>query len=185
MAENLVNDGNDVVVISANNESYIDVINGVRVYYENTKNLYWSFNEQESKTALQKFIWHGLDAYNIRIKKRISAIFEQENPDIVHTNNLSGISILVWKIARQRGIKLVHTIRDYYLICPKTTMFKNQSNCESQCLDCRIFSYSKKKLSIYVDAVVGVSNFVLDKHLKLGYFSSSVLTKVIGMAPVV
>ena len=180
LAENMASNGNDVVVISTNSKSYIDEINGVRVYYENPKNLYWSFNDRKNKTNIEKLIWHGLDAYNIRIKERISTILDQENPDIVHTNNLSGISVLVWKIAENKGFKVVHTIRDYYLICPKTTMFKNNSNCKSQCLDCRIFSYSKKKLSKYVHAVVGVSNFVLEKHLSLGYFRSAVLNEVIG-----
>ncbi len=180
LAENLVSDGNDVVVISTNSKSYIDKINGVKVYYENPKNLYWSSEDRKNNTILEKFIWHGLDAYNIRIKERIGAILDQENPDVVHTNNLSGISVLAWKIAKNKGFKVVHTIRDYYLICPKTTMFKNNTNCKNQCLDCRIFSFSKKKLSNYVDAVVGVSNFVLEKHLRLGYFSTDVLTKVIG-----
>ena len=75
LAENLVSDGNDVVVISTNSKSYIDEINGVRVYYENPKNLYWSSEDRKNNTILEKFIWHGLDAYNIRIKDRRCLLF--------------------------------------------------------------------------------------------------------------
>src|SRR5205807_1521843 len=45
-------------------------------------------------------------------------------PDLVHTNNLPGISSAVWESARQAGVPIVHTLHDYHLLCPRTTLVR-------------------------------------------------------------
>lgn len=109
----------------------------------------------------------------------IGPIFETEDPDIVHTHTLSGLSVAVWKLAARKHIPIVHTIRDYYLMCPKTSMFRRNKSCRTICGDCKIFSSTKKKYSENVRAVVGISQFVLDRHTKAGYFSKSAIRQVI------
>jgi glycosyltransferase involved in cell wall biosynthesis len=92
---------------------------------------------------------------------------------LVHTHNLSGFTSAVWQSIRARGIPLVHTIHDYALLCVSHTMFRREDNCSGQCLGCRMMSYPKRDHSRCVDAVVGVSAFALERHLRNGYFSQA------------
>jgi glycosyltransferase involved in cell wall biosynthesis len=58
-------------------------------------------------------------------------------------------------------------------------MFRKGKNCSKQCLHCRIFSHLKKILSNLPDSVVGISNNVLNRHLKDGYFNKIPYKQVI------
>ncbi len=161
------------VVVSTSNKDYVESINGVKVYYVKIPNLYWMKIAKE-QPRWKKPIWHFIDMYNIFAKRKIEEILLNEKPDIVHTNNLAGFSVIVWKLAKELGYQVLHTIRDYYLLCPRSTMFKDGKNCVSQCGICKVYAMPKKIFSNrYVDAVVGISNFVLEKHLTLGYFKNA------------
>ena len=39
-------------------------------------------------------------------------------PDVIHTNGLYDLSTIVWEAAYKKKIKIVHTLRDYHLLCP-------------------------------------------------------------------
>ncbi|WP_029522918.1 glycosyltransferase family 4 protein [Persephonella sp. KM09-Lau-8] len=177
LAEGLLKEGEEPIVVTTSSRDYIDYVNGVKVYYVKTNNLYWAYNAgKESK--LKKPIWHLIDSYNF-LNKKIAYIIEKERPDIIHTNNLAGFSVIVWKFAKDKNIKIIHTLRDYYLLCPKSTMFneKLNRNCGKQCCGCKLYSFPKKLLSQDIDAVVGVSKFILNKHLEYGYFKNTKIKK--------
>lgn len=171
IGEELLNLGNNVSIICTvprgnNHENWI---NGVHVYYIGLKNLYWPFHKHLTK--IFQPLWHMLDTYNPFYNDIIHSIIKQEKPDIVHTNNLSGFSVSIWDVIKSRSLPLIHSLRDYYLICPRTTMFKKGKNCLEQCAECRIYSLGKKKGSKTVDAVIGISKYILKRHLHFGYFS--------------
>ncbi len=173
LAETLLKNGEEPIVICTSNKDYIDYVNGVKVYYVNVPNLYWAYSSKEENKC-KKPIWHLIDSYN-PFNNKLSSIIDKEKPDIIHTNNLAGFSVSVWKLTKERNIKIVHTLRDYYLLCPKSTMFneKLNKNCDKQCFACKLYSIPKKKLSQYVDVVVGISKFILNKHLEYGYFKNA------------
>ncbi len=171
LAEGLLKAGNDVTVVSTSNKDYVDYVNGIKVYYVKTTNLYWVYGAKEEK-SYKKPLWHLIDSCN-PFNTKIEAIFDNEVPDVVHTNNLAGFSVSIWKIAKKRNIKIVHTLRDYYLLCPKSTMFKNNESCKTQCVSCAIYSIPKKEMSKYVDVIVGISEFILTKHINAGYFKNA------------
>ena len=50
LAEGLVQSNYDVVVVCTSNRNYKDYINGVKVYYVKTNNLYWAYNAKEEKS---------------------------------------------------------------------------------------------------------------------------------------
>jgi glycosyltransferase involved in cell wall biosynthesis len=171
LAESLMNLDKNVVIVSTTSKEhdYTDYVDGVKVYYLNHKNIYWGFeNKKHSKSS--RLIWHCIDTYNAKLKNKLDKILEHENPSIVHTNNLSGFSVLVWKLAKNHNIKIVHTLRDYYLLCPNSTMYKNAKNCENQCSTCRVFSINKRILSKYVDGLVGISRYIQIQHLENNFF---------------
>mgnify|MGYP003028172094 CR=1 FL=1 len=58
------------------------------------------------------------------------------------------------------------------MICLNANMFK-KDNCNKICNTCKPFSILKKKNSEYVDDVIGISKFVLDKHLSYNYFGNA------------
>lgn len=174
LAETLYVLNNDVSVITltSHNEGYKKVIKGVEVHHVPYKNIYWPYSKG-TKSTFRKMIWHTVNTWNTFIVKDVFKILDLIKPDVVHTNNISGFSPLIWKTISSLKIPIIHTLRDYYLICPKNTMYKNGHECESQCLDCKVFSLNKKNLSKYVSKVVGISDFILNRHLKKGYFANS------------
>lgn len=180
LAEELVCQGHFVVVMATSPERGLQTeeINGVCVYRVGLRNLYWP-HSQERPFPPRKYLWHAVDAWNPLMSRAISRLLETERPDIVHTNNLAGFSPLVWRSVKEKGVPLVHTIRDYYLMCPRSTMFKKDQNCAVQCGVCKLFSAPKKALSECVDAVVGISRFVLDRHLEIDIFSRASTSRVI------
>ncbi len=173
--------GHDVSVVSLQPDprSYsLTVQDGVRVHRIGLRNLYWPFGrEHEGRIAhgsalLGKPLWHTFDSYNRTMARRVGEVLDAERPDVLHTNNLAGVSVAAWRAASDAGIPVAHTIRDYYLMCPNSGMFKTRSgeNCETHCTTCRVFSLPRLDASTAVDGVIGISAFVLDTHLRAGYF---------------
>ena len=173
LAEQLAKDASvRVGVITIGEKDDCFILNNVEVWRVKIENSYWSF-DGKTKTTYQKLLWHIKDVDNNKYTDKIIKVIKKFQPNIINTNNLSGISVNVWNIARKLDIKVVHTLRDYYLQCPKTTKFKNNISCSSQCVDCKILSLMKKSTSQKVDAVIGISNFILEDHIEKGYFLHS------------
>lgn len=172
LAEGLLEQGHDVFVITTGKEDEQVNLNGINVYRLKNRNIYWRY-PQRDKPLLKKAIWHLLDIYNVFYEDSLKRIFTLIRPDIVHTGNLCGLSCCVWNIAKSMGIPIVHTLRDYYLLCPQQTMLKGTKSCDTQCFVCKEYSLVKKVMSEKVDAVVGISNFILSLHKKYGYFKNA------------
>jgi glycosyltransferase involved in cell wall biosynthesis len=172
LAEKFNDLGFQVGVITLGKDNKMFKLNGIMIWRLKIENYFWPF-EDKKRSNFKKLFWHIRDSYNSLYKNKIQQIFETFKPDIVHTNNLAGLSVYVWNLAKKHDIKIVHTLRDYYLECPKTNKFKNNRPCEKQCLDCYALSINKKKASQKVDAVIGISNYILSEHIKLGYFKNA------------
>lgn len=69
------------------------------------------------------------------------------------------------------GVPIVHTLHDYYLLCPRGTMYRPSGNCPTPCVGCSIFSHPRRAIANFVDSIVGVSHFVLQRHLDEGIFA--------------
>lgn len=179
LAESFVQKGHKITVLTTTYKNdYTNYVNNVLVYYINTQNIYWGVRNQQK--SIKKILWHTIDSYNFLITKKIKKILIKEKPDIIHTNNISGFSVNIWSIISQLKFKIVHTLRDYYLLCPKTTMFSNGLNCIKQCYSCKIYSIPKKITSQKVNAIIGTSHYVLQKHLDHGYFLNTSNKEIIG-----
>lgn len=172
LTEELVKQGVKVKVITTYTKNEIKHLNSVEVEYVNTNNIYWAPKSKMYKSYVRP-IWHFIDTYNPFYLSKLKKILRDFDPDIIHTNNLSGFSTIVWKAAHQLEYKIVHTLRDYYLLCPRSNMYKNDRSCNKQCNECLIYSFPRKKLSKYVSGVIGISNFILQKHIKFGYFKTA------------
>lgn len=174
LAESLVEQGHivTVVCIHENNERKDTEYNGVNIIYLPYSNIYWGLSTDE-KNPLKKIIWHLTDLYNFKIANEFKKILSQIKPDIVHTNNLSGISCAIWKKAKKNECKVIHTSRDYYLIHPNCKLYKNGSEMSVHSSTVLFWSFIKKVLCKNVDAYVGISNYIKDKHIESGFFKAA------------
>jgi glycogen synthase len=64
-------------------------------------------------------------------------------------------------------------LHDYWLTCPTSTMFRNGRACNQTCNGCRSVSAPKAWFSRLVGHVVGVSEFVLERHRREGFFGNA------------
>lgn len=182
LAEALVAVGNRVSVLTSSTQKsdFSAVVNGINVHYVRQRNVYSA--PPGSRNPLAKLAWHTLDTFNPFTSAVVNQVLDRETPDLVHTNTLGGFSVSTWSAVRRRKLPLVHTLRDYYLLCPRTTMFRNNRNCSSLCAACSVASWPKRKASSLVQAVVGVSAATLNVHLACGLFSAASSKSVIHNA---
>jgi len=171
LAEGLRDAGDEPVVVSLTPERGRSAgeVSGVRVHYLPLHNLYWPYGREEPP-GYAKPLYHAADALNPRMGHALGRVLDEERPALVHTHNLAGHSAAAWRAVRARGLPLVHTLHDYYLLCPRTSMFRDGRNCQGQHLDCRAFTLPRRRLSTLPDAVTGVSRFLLERHLEHGCF---------------
>jgi glycosyltransferase involved in cell wall biosynthesis len=96
----------------------------------------------------------------------------ESRPDVVHTNNLPGISTGIWGACARLGVPVVHTLHDYQLLCPRVTLMRKDGRpCRPNPLLCGARSRSLGRHAPAVRHVIGVSRFILDRHAHL--FSSA------------
>ncbi len=172
LAESLADTGQQVSIITLALDGIFKerLYNGVHVYEIPLRNIYVPFRQKA--LLFFKPLWHSIDVYNPWMARQVRNILVKINPHIVHTHNIAGFSVAVWATSKKLDLPVIHTIRDYYLMCPQTTMFKKDENCEKLCTICRFFSRPKYQLTRYVDVVTGVSRFAIKRHINHGYFQN-------------
>ena len=74
-------------------------------------------------------------------------------PDVIHVHTLMGIYKEFFMAANNLGIRMIFTTHDYFGICPKVTMYKNNRCCEGRvdcrdCIQCNSNALSLKKIKI-------------------------------------
>jgi len=185
IAESLVDNGHTVSVVSTTNKpSYQDKLNGVKLYYIKLFNIFWH-GHNKKQGMLRGVLWHLLDFFNPIMAYRFYRIIKLVKPDVVHTNNIVGFSCSIWLVCKCSGVPIVHTLRDYYLKCYRSSMRKNSSTCVGQCGACKLLTSSRKLLSSTVSICVGNSQFMIDAHYGSGYFTKTTSKTVIfnGWSP--
>ncbi len=91
-------------------------------------------------------------------------------PDVVHTHSMVELPPMVWRAAKRHGAAVVHTLHDYDLLCSRATLFKHGQPCASLHPSCAALKAWKGVFVKDIDAVVAVSQPVLDAHLAHGLF---------------
>lgn len=170
LAEALVLRGHEVSVVSLNPERKYKTteIGGVKVHYLPVRNLY--FPNQAGQSALTRALWHSLDSYNPFMGASVGRVLNDERPDVVNTHNVCGLSASVWRAVKMRRLPLVHTVRDYYVLCSRSALYRHGKICSTPCPSCRVYSWPRRRLSRLVDVVTGVSHRVLDGSCQNGCF---------------
>ncbi|APW37499.1 hypothetical protein RD110_10100 [Rhodoferax koreense] len=175
--------GNEVLVAATTdrNEVVDEVIADVPVVRLPLHNIYWPHSEKGPST-LRRLAWHARDIDNSAMAESLTGVVQKFNPDVISFHNLAGFSASAWRVAKQLEKPAVQVLHDYYNLCPRSQLFRNERNCETPCQQCSIFRIGRAKASNQVDAVVGASQAVLDAHLRNGLFANVQARRVINNA---
>lgn len=128
--------------------------NGATLYRLPYNNLYW-LPDKERHTSIVKLGWHLRNMYNYAQKRLVDQLLDSVQPALIHTQNLSGISLAVWQSAYERRIPIAHTLRDYALLEPMKLSWY-----------CAVYRKLAARKSRYVHSVIGISRFILNEHLR-------------------
>ena len=92
-------------------------------------------------TPWKKYFPSNMTKFNVfsrplgskEVKNKFSLLLDAFQPDVVHLNNIhTQLSPVIAEIAHQRGIKVVWTLHDYKLLCPRYDCLRNGKEiCES------------------------------------------------------
>lgn len=175
--------GHEVAVVTTHDKpiTEISVIDGLRIYRIGIRNIYWPYSAQ-SPSSIKRALWHLFDIYNFSMQTPLADAVDDFQPEIVSIHNLPGISISAYSVFGKRGIPIVQVLHDYYLICPSVNLYSGGKVCVKRCTQCRAFRAFHASLTNRVDAVVGVSQAVLQQHLDHGAFAKVTRKIVINNA---
>ena len=175
LVEGLQAKGHEVRVLCTGDYDTEEVIDGINVIRFSTFGAHKEKNIHDVP-RWRRLIGHLLDIWNLGNSKRLSKEIDHFKPDVINTNNLYRITPIVWKIAKKKNIRLVHTIRDYYLMCPLVAMSCKKTDgkkCTKPMLACKLHRSMNRLHSKYVDCVTAPSSLTLNVLTGDGFFRNS------------
>lgn len=150
-------------------EATEEMRSGVRVFRLPHGNDFW-LEDWLSHTPRQREWAKFKQQANLGIERRFGAVIDTFRPDIVNTHSLVDVSTRVWRAARARGVPIVHTLRDFDLLCAASSMFRDTGPCTHRHLKCRVLTFTKQFDQRLVGAVTAVGREVLERHLHYRFF---------------
>ena len=126
------------------------------------------------------------------VKRLFTRLVDEFKPDVVHLNNIhTQLSPVIAEIAHKKGVKVVWTIHDYKLLCPRYDCLQNgkticeecytdkkgvlKHSCMKNSKAASIIAYyearkwCKEKLETYTDMFICPSQFMADKMATGGF----------------
>lgn len=93
------------------------------LYTKNSKDIE---KKKESKLAVAKNLF-----WNSTVENELSQIIKKFNPDIAHFNNIFPlITPTAYNVCKKFKIPIIQSVHNYRFLCPKGTLFRNNSICE-------------------------------------------------------
>lgn len=176
--------GHDVSIVRSGTDAEGGVeytADGVAVHSMPCRNLY-PVSDGRPHNPASRLAWHLLEDRG-RIAPDFQRVLAATAPDLVHTNNLVGLTTDLWRVARNAGTPILHTLHDYYLTCPKVLRYTNGGLCAQTCLSCAVLSRQRRRAVRNIDSVVGVSQRMLNIHRDEGLFVDTPSEVILNMPP--
>ncbi len=94
-----------------------------------------------------------------RVAEKFGEVLDEIKPDIVHIQHLLYLSTGIVGESKKRGIPVIFTLNDYWLLCPQGQLFKNnQSLCSGRettvCARCVLYQLGIRKNISYFYALL-------------------------------
>lgn len=135
------------------------------------RNIYWPYGKG-THSKLAKAIWHALDLHNPFAARDLRKFLADLRPDVVNTSVIDGFSPSILREIRRSGARLIHTMRDYYLICARSGMFRDGHSCETLCGSCKLVRNVNRAHTRHVDLFLSNSAYVASQHRQNGAFEA-------------
>ncbi len=119
-----------------------------------------------------KLFWHFNNLFNFNNFIKIFFIFKKEKPDLIITNNLMGVGMLLPFLIKILKIKHVHILHDIQLIYPSGLMFYGQEE-KIEKWPIKIYLKITRFLFASPDYIISPSKWLLDMHDKNNFFKKS------------
>lgn len=133
------------------------------------RNLYWPYGKARHSN-LAKAMWHALDLHNPFAARDVRQFLADLRPDVVNTSVIDGFSPSILREIRRSGARLIHTMRDYYLICARSGMFRDGHSCKTLCGSCKLVRNVNRLHTGHVDLFLSNSAYVARQHREQGVF---------------
>lgn len=170
LAEGLQIRGHIVRVLCTGDFDKEEIIDGIEIVRFRPYGAHKEKNIQDVP-RWRRLLGHLLDIWNIGNLKRLSQEIDRFAPDVINTNNLYGITPIVWKIAKRKNsvgsynpglLPDVSSRRD---VVQKT----NGEKCVHPGLGCQLHRNLNRIHSKYVDCVTAPSALTLNVLLDDGF----------------
>ncbi|MBS7668934.1 glycosyltransferase family 4 protein [Croceicoccus gelatinilyticus] len=185
LAEALAAAGDDVHVIALDDcaQQSTQVVNGVTVHRLPHANIYWPFEDDARPSLAERAGWHLKDRGSAPVTDHVATLLRELRPDVLHTNNLSGFGSAIIPLARDLKIPVVHTLRDFSLLCARSSLFRSGKDCTGRCLSCRMLTGPRMQAAEGAQIVVGNSRYMVDRHRAEGLFARTAARTIYNAVP--
>ena len=117
--------------------------------------------------------FRAIDFYHPQVAATMSDIIRRERPDVIHLHNWVGLSLAAVLASIHNSaphIPVAMTLHDYGLLCAYASILHPDGQTCAPDLPCRILADLDRRLVNGVGLVISPSHFVLDEHLRRGFF---------------
>lgn len=167
LAEAQARAGHDVFVACTTPGGFTqEVREGVTVFRMPHETLFWGEdwpNHAKPKRAWRKFTM----PFNRGMRGHFEHVLDLVKPDIVNTHSMNDVTTGCWGATKRAGYPLVHTLRNYDLLCANGALWHGGAPCGVRC---RVFSAAKQRQHLAIDGVASNSAETLRLHVDAGLF---------------
>ena len=124
-------------------------------------------------SLLPQAAFRTIDFYHPQVAATISEVIRRERPDVIHIHNWIGLSlaaVLASVPSSARHLPVAMTLHDYALVCAYASLLHPDGHSCGPDLPCRILASLDRRLVNDVGLVISPSRYVLDEHLRRGFF---------------
>lgn len=166
--------GHEVVVLTSSPKGEeVSDDKGVRIYRTKPRNIFF-YTNAHNHNGIVRFLWHIIDMFNMSTARWVKQKLEEEQPDVVHTHNLMGLSFMVPRIIRKLGTRHVHTVHDVQLVEPSAMILKEKEHSwRYNGIHTRLYTSIMKRLMGSPEVVISPSQFLRDFYKTRGFFATS------------
>lgn len=145
---------------------------GIRVVRIPWRNSYLPGPRKAAVGALRRAEWHLRAALGAVCVKGLTAFLKRENFDLVYAQNSTRMQPALFRATQQLGLPLCLHLRDYALLCPRSSMFRRGDNCDRPCIDCRALTARMRASSA---AGAGITAIAVSDALRKRFLRNGVL----------
>ena len=176
LAEAVLADGHEVIFISTKPPGAATPPTKIKHYYLSS-----CYQALSGWPYLVKLFWHSGDFFNIFRYQKLKKFLQAEAPDLLITNNLTGIGFFIGRLAQKLQIKHSHILHDIQLLHPSGLLPYGRVGELATPLAKFYQSLTRQHLG-QPRVVVAPSQWLMNEHLKRHFFTDSL--SIVRLNPV-